>query len=67
MTFNITIKSFLSVFLLSAHRGVLLIGAILLIALSPSAALTVLSLMGAFGVIRKAFLRWLIRRRPHAD
>ena len=56
----------LRAFLLSAHRGLLLIGAILLVAISPSLALTVLPLLGAFDVIRRAFLHWLVRRR-HPD
>lgn len=56
----------LRAFLLSTHRGLLLIGAILLVAISPSLALTVLPLLGAFDVIRKAFLHWLVRRR-HSD
>ena len=56
----------LRTFLLSAHRGLLLIGAILLVVISPPAALTVLSLLGAFDVVRRAFLHWLVRRR-HSD
>ena len=56
----------LRAFLLSAHRGLLLIGAILLVAVSPSLALTILPLLGACDVIRRAFLHWLVRRR-HSD
>lgn len=47
-------------FLLSSHRGMLLVAAILLVVISPGAAVTVLSLLGAFSVV------WgVLRRRFH--
>ena len=51
-------------FLLTAHRGLMLIGFILLFALSPSLAITILSLLGAGSVVWNTWRRR--RRRPRA-
>ena len=56
----------LGAFLISSHRGMLLIGAILLIALAPGAALTALSLFGAVGIIWRTLWRHF-RRRPKSE
>lgn len=56
----------LGAFLVSTHRGMLLIAAILLVALSPGTALTALSLFGAGGVIWKTLWHRL-RRRPKSE
>ena len=51
-------------FLLTAHRGVMLVGSILLFALSLSLAITILSLLGAGSVLWNTWRRR--RRRPRA-
>lgn len=55
------------VFLLSSHRLILLVGAILLVALAPAAVLTGLSLLGAGDVVWQTVRRWLIRRKNDQD